>query len=95
MLDGETIVGDDIAYLRHKNGKVRAVNVEKGMFGIIQGINSKDDPLQWKTLHSPGEIIFSNVLVTPEKTSTGLAGMGASGKRRKFFRGVVARQKRR
>ncbi|MEO0225876.1 MAG: phosphoenolpyruvate carboxykinase (GTP) [candidate division WOR-3 bacterium] len=67
MLEGETIVGDDIAYLRKKNGEVRAVNVEKGMFGIIQGVNSKDDPSQWKALHSPGEIIFSNVLVTDDK----------------------------
>lgn len=66
MLDNETIVGDDIAYLRIKNGEVRAVNVEKGMFGIIQGINSKDDPIQWKALHTPGELIFSNILVTPE-----------------------------
>ncbi len=64
MLDGETIVGDDIAYLRVKNGVTRAVNVEKGMFGIIQGVNSKDDPLQWKALHAPGEVIFSNVLVS-------------------------------
>lgn len=69
MLDNETIVGDDIAYLRKKDGEVRAVNVEKGMFGIIQGINSKDDPIQWKALHTPGELIFSNVLVTPEKTT--------------------------
>jgi len=67
MLDKETIVGDDIAYLRKKDGKVRAVNVEKGMFGIIQGINSEDDPLPWKALHSPNEIIFSNVLVTENK----------------------------
>lgn len=66
MLEGETIVGDDISYLRKKNGVIRAVNVEKGMFGIIQGVNSKDDPSQWKALHSPVEIIFSNVLVTPE-----------------------------
>lgn len=66
MLDGETIVGDDIAYLRRVGGEVRAVNVEKGIFGIIQGINSVDDPILWRTLHSPGEIIFSNVLVTPE-----------------------------
>ena len=64
MLDGETIVGDDIAYLRKIDGEIRAVNVEKGLFGIIQGINSQDDPLQWKALHSPNEIIFSNVLVT-------------------------------
>ena len=67
MLDNETIVGDDIAYLRKKDGEVRAVNVEKGMFGIIQGINSVDDPIQWKALHTPGELIVSNVLVTPER----------------------------
>ena len=66
MLDGEAIVGDDIAYIRKKDGEVRAVNVEKGVFGIIMGINSKDDPMQWKALHSPGEIIFSNVLVTED-----------------------------
>jgi phosphoenolpyruvate carboxykinase (GTP) len=67
MLDNETIVGDDIAYLRKKGGEVCAVNVESGMFGIIQGINSKDDPIQWKALHTPGELIFSNILITPEK----------------------------
>ena len=66
MLDGESIVGDDIAYLRRKAGEVRAVNVERGMFGIIQGVNSKDDPSQWKVLNIESEIIFSNVLVTPE-----------------------------
>lgn len=66
MLPGESIVGDDIAYLRQVAGQVRAVNVEKGMFGIIQGVNSVDDPLLWQALHSPGEVIFSNVLVTPE-----------------------------
>ena len=68
MLEGETIVGDDIAYLRKKDGEVRAVNVEKGMFGIIMGVNSKDDPSQWKALNNPGEVIFSNVLVTPDKS---------------------------
>lgn len=69
MLEGESIVGDDIAYLRKKNGEVRAVNVEKGIFGIIMGINSKDDPIQWEALHSPNEIIFSNILVTPDKNA--------------------------
>jgi len=68
MMTGETIVGDDIAYFRNIKGRMRAVNVECGMFGIIMGINSKDDPIIWKTLHSPNEIIFSNVLVTPEKS---------------------------
>lgn len=67
MLDGETIVGDDIAYLRRTDGKVRAVNVEKGMFGIIQGVNQKDDQIQWNALKSPGEIIVSNVLYDDNK----------------------------
>ena len=75
MLEGETIVGDDIAYLRNIDGEVRAVNVEKGVFGIIKGINKKDDPIQWKVLHSPNEIIFSNVLVD-EKGKVYWSGMG-------------------
>ena len=66
MIKGETIIGDDIAYLRKKGEEMRAVNVERGMFGIIQGVNSKDDPIIWKVLHQPGEIIFSNVLMTKE-----------------------------
>ena len=66
MMKGETIIGDDIAYLRNFDGAVRAANVEKGIFGIIQGVNSVDDPILWKVLHSPGDIIFSNIMVTPE-----------------------------
>lgn len=62
MINGETIVGDDIAYIRNIDGKVKAVNVESGIFGIIEGINNKDDPLQWKALHKPVEIIFTNQL---------------------------------
>lgn len=64
MLEGETVVGDDIAYLRRCKNGVRAVNAEKGVFGIIHEINSKDDPVIWRALHSPNEVIFSNVLVT-------------------------------
>ncbi len=66
MMDGESMVGDDIAYLRKIDGQVRAVNAEKGMFGIIQGINSRDDSIQWEALHNPAEIIFSNVMVSED-----------------------------
>jgi len=62
MVRGETIVGDDIAYLRVIGGKVKAVNVERGMFGIMQDVNAKGDPAIYKALTSPGEVIFSNVL---------------------------------
>ncbi len=67
MIPEERIVGDDIAFLRKINGEIRAVNVEKGMFGIITGINSTDDPIIWKALTNPNEVIFSNVLVTDDK----------------------------
>lgn len=65
MLSGEKIVGDDIAYLRVRDGRIRAANVEQGMFGIIANVNEIDDPLIWKALHSPGELIFSNILLLP------------------------------
>jgi phosphoenolpyruvate carboxykinase (GTP) len=39
------------------------VNVEVGIFGIIQDVKSKDDPVIWDVLNKPGEVIFSNVLV--------------------------------
>jgi phosphoenolpyruvate carboxykinase (GTP) len=63
MLPGETIVGDDIAYIRDIGSVARAVNVESGIFGIIQDVNPTDDALIYKVLTSPGEVIFSNVLV--------------------------------
>lgn len=69
MIGGERIVGDDIAYLREREGKAHAVNVEKGIFGIIEGVNEVDDPLIFAKLKDPNqEIIFSNVLLTEDFT---------------------------
>jgi phosphoenolpyruvate carboxykinase (GTP) len=67
MLPGETILGDDIAYLRPIDSVARAVNVESGIFGIIKDVNPKDDQLIYKVLSTPGEIIFSNVLIKDGK----------------------------
>lgn len=63
MVKGEEILGDDIAYLRKRDKSVYAVNVERGIFGIIKDVNAKDDPLIWQALTTPGEVIFSNVLI--------------------------------
>ncbi|NOR38719.1 MAG: phosphoenolpyruvate carboxykinase (GTP), partial [Candidatus Thorarchaeota archaeon] len=63
MVKGETIIGDDLAYLRHHKGEVYAANVESGIFGIIRSVNSEDDPVIWNVLNRPGEVIFSNVLI--------------------------------
>jgi phosphoenolpyruvate carboxykinase (GTP) len=67
MLPGENILGDDIAYIREIDSVARAVNVEAGIFGIIKDVNPVDDALIFNLLHSPCEIIFSNVLVKDDK----------------------------
>ena len=67
MLPGEKIVGDDIAYFRNIKGEFRAVNAEAGIFGIIQNVNSKDDPAIWEVISRPEEVIFSNVLINDGK----------------------------
>jgi phosphoenolpyruvate carboxykinase (GTP) len=69
MVEGETIVGDDIAYIRNIKGVTKAVNVESGIFGIIEGINPDDDPIQWKAITNPNEVIFTNQLVKEDKNN--------------------------
>ncbi len=66
MLPGQTIVGDDIAYFRKKDGEIRTVNVEQGIFGIIRDVNSDDDPVIYKAITTPGEVVFGNVLITDD-----------------------------
>lgn len=63
MMKGESLVGDDIAYIREIDGEARAANPENGIFGIIRDVNLEDDPTIWKAITTPGEVIFSNVLV--------------------------------
>ncbi len=64
MVPGQTIVGDDIAYLREWNdGTCHAVNIEQGIFGIITDVNPKDDPFIYEVLTTPRELIFSNILI--------------------------------
>ncbi len=64
MVSGQSIVGDDIAYLKKdKEGRCIAANVEQGIFGIIQDVNPKDDPVIYKAITTPREVIFSNILV--------------------------------
>ncbi|SEW09978.1 phosphoenolpyruvate carboxykinase (GTP) [Thermococcus thioreducens] len=75
MISWENIVGDDLTFIMPFNGVARGANVEKGVFGIIQGVNPEDDPIIWQVLHSPVEIIFSNVLVKDGKPYWNEMGM--------------------
>ncbi len=68
MLPGQLIVGDDIAYLRiWEDGYTHAVNIEKGIFGIIKDVNPKNDPVIYEALITPRELIYSNVLIKDGK----------------------------
>jgi phosphoenolpyruvate carboxykinase (GTP) len=65
MIPGQTIVGDDIAYLKaDEEGNCKAVNIESGVFGIIRDVNPVDDPEIYRALTSPRELIFSNILIS-------------------------------
>lgn len=64
MIPGQTIVGDDIAYIRiGDDGLAYAVNVEQGIFGIIKDVNPVDDPVIYNVLTTQRELIVSNVLM--------------------------------
>ena len=66
MIPGQSIVGDDIIYAKVFDRELRAVNVERGIFGIIENVNAVDDPEIFNVLTHEGECIFSNVLISKE-----------------------------
>jgi len=64
MISGQTIVGDDIAFLRRdSDGYCVAANVEQGIFGVIADVNPTDDAVLYKAVTTPREVVFNNVLV--------------------------------
>jgi len=62
---GSDFVGDDLAQMWvAKDGTVRAVNPEKGIFGIVADVNREGDPYLMECLRGDGtEVIWSNVLI--------------------------------
>ncbi len=62
---GDHFVGDDLAQMWIAgDGSIRAINPEKGIFGILEDVNREGDPVLMDCLRKPGtEVIWSNVLI--------------------------------
>lgn len=66
---GTDFVGDDLAQMWiAKDGTMRAINPEQGIFGIVEDVNREGDPHLMKALREPGcEVIWSNVCIDDKK----------------------------
>lgn len=62
---GTDFVGDDLAQMWiAAEGTLRAVNPERGIFGIVEDVNREGDPHLMAALRDqPSEVIWSNVLI--------------------------------
>jgi phosphoenolpyruvate carboxykinase (GTP) len=67
---GSDFIGDDLAQIWiAEDGTIRGINPEKGIFGIVEDVNSVGDPHLMECLRGDGtEVIWSNVLIDEEGT---------------------------
>jgi phosphoenolpyruvate carboxykinase (GTP) len=59
-----TTVGDDIAWMQIRNGRLYAVNPENGYFGVVPGTSLKSNPNAMKSISH--DTLYTNVALTDD-----------------------------
>ncbi|MDQ2868288.1 MAG: phosphoenolpyruvate carboxykinase (GTP) [Verrucomicrobiota bacterium] len=59
-----TTVGDDIAWMRIRDGRLWAVNPENGYFGVVPGTSYKSNPNAMKSIER--DTLYTNVALTDD-----------------------------
>jgi phosphoenolpyruvate carboxykinase (GTP) len=74
---GTEFIGDDLAQMWiAKDGTMRAINPENGIFGIVADVNYEGDPHLMKCLREEGtEVIWSNVLIDENRVPHWMGNM--------------------
>jgi Phosphoenolpyruvate carboxykinase (GTP) len=62
-LEGDT-VGDDIGWMRIRDGRLYAVNPENGYFGVVPGTSHKSNPNAMRSIAH--DTIYTNVALTDD-----------------------------